>query len=171
MKTLFNTGFESGATFSDCRTWRYLLWRGWNPYGKTVAFVGLNPSTADETKNDPTMRRCIDFCQRMKIDNKDVGCFIMLNLFAYRSTDPQGLRECADPIGSENDRYISETVHRVDRVVVAWGAHSTPFMQERIATVAAMITNPMCLGTTKSGQPKHPLYVPAKTQLVPWGMP
>lgn len=150
-----------GATFSPCRTWRYTLWREWDADKPTVAFIGLNPSTADETSDDPTMRRCIAFAKAWGF-----GRFVMLNLFAFRSTDPKGLRRVPDPIGPENDDWIYTMVDEVQLIVVAWGAHSHPMMKSRAEHVLSLIPIPKCLGTTKGGSPRHPLYVPGNTKLV-----
>ena len=150
-----------GATFSPCRTWRYTLWREWDATLPTIAFVGLNPSTADETKLDPTCTRCVGFAKRFSF-----GRYVMLNLFAFRSTDPKGLRRVPDAVGPENDVYIKQEVERAQCVVVAWGAHSHPMMKSRAEHVLSLIPNPKCLGTTKGGSPRHPLYVPGNTKLV-----
>lgn len=151
------------AYLSPCRTWRYSLTRDVAPLtGEgTVTFVGLNPSTADETQDDPTIRRCIRFARdwgyaRLK----------MLNLYAYRATDPRELRAAADPIGPENDHVLSVVFGGSDLIVAAWGCHAEP---ERVAEVMAWPIRPrVCLGLTKDGAPRHPLYVRADTKPIPF---
>ena len=151
------------AYFSPCRTWRYSLTRDVAPLDGegTCVFVGLNPSTADETQDDPTIRRCIGFARgwgfaRLK----------MVNLYAFRATDPRGLREAEDPIGPENDHVLSVVFGGSDLTVAAWGVHADP---ERVAAVMAWPLRPrVCLGLTKGGAPRHPLYVRADTDLAPF---
>lgn len=157
MTELFHTGRESGAKFSPCRVWRYQLWRTWDPERPAVLFIGLNPSTADETEDDPTIRRCIDFAERWGF-----GTYLMGNLFGYRSTDPKGMRATPDPVGPENDQHIIDLVGRASKVVVAWGCH--PGIDDRANHVLSLIPEPYCLKPTKDGYPWHPLYVAAKTK-------
>jgi hypothetical protein len=146
------------AYLSPCRTWRYSLTRDVAPLtgDGTVAFIGLNPSTADETTDDPTIRRCIDFARRW-----GYARLTMINLYAFRATDPRDLRAASDPVGPDNDCTIAKVVGGVDLVVVAWGVHAD---SERAARVLALIGAPHCLGTTKAGAPRHPLYVRATTR-------
>lgn len=150
---------DRGATFSPCRTYRYRLWRTWDEDGATLAVIGLNPSTADETTDDPTIRRCLGFARAW-----GYGSLLMVNLFAYRSTDPQGLLTVADPIGPENDDHLTRAAW--GNVLAAWGAH--PLARERAENVLRMLNwrDVECLGVTKSGAPKHPLYIAASTQPV-----
>ncbi len=155
-----------GAIFSPCRTWRYVLWRKWTAVGDKdcVAFIGLNPSTADELVNDPTITRCVDFAQRWGF-----GGLVMLNQFAYRSTDPKGLRRVADPVGPQNEAYLLGYAGRVGRVVAAWGADKMTKHQGRAVAVSqrlSQVCDLYCLGTTADGSPKHPLFVRATTELV-----
>ena len=119
-------------------------------------FVGLNPSTADETKDDNTVRRCIGFAK-----DWGFGSLVLVNLFAYRSTDPNALLLVADPVGAENDTYILAASRAVERVVVAWGTKGTLLGRDK--RVASLLPHSHCLGVTKSGHPKHPLYLAAKT--------
>jgi hypothetical protein len=124
----------------------------------TVTFVGLNPSTADETTDDPTIRRCIGFA-------RDWG-FVrlrMVNLFAYRATDPSDLWNADAPIGPENDHVISLVFGGSDRIVAAWGAHAP---RERVEQFAETFGGwqMWALGLTKDGAPRHPLYMRADVQ-------
>lgn len=154
-----------GATFSECRTWRYLLWRSWDESRQVLNVVGLNPSTADEQEDDPTIRRCIGYAKAW-----GYGSLVMTNLFAFRSTYPAGLRTCVDPIGPENDRHLAIAAEAAGLVLVAWGAHGA--FRGRGADVLRQLgdMDVRCFGQTKSGQPLHPLYlradaVPIRLQL------
>jgi hypothetical protein len=144
----------SSATFSPCRTWRYRLSRRWLPVAPVIAFIGLNPSTADEINDDPTVRRCIGFARRWGF-----GGMYMLNVFGYRSTNPRALRTAADPIGPRNDTVMRATCRRCNMVVACWGVWGALFDRDR--TVVELLSDlPIhCLGTTHAGLPKHPLYL------------
>ena len=109
---------DCGALFSPCRKYRYTLWRIWAPDKPYACFLGLNPSTADETADDPTVRRCIDYSKRW-----GMGSLLMLNIFAYRSTDPEKMKAVADPVGPDNDRWIKEIAGNAGIVIAAWGNH------------------------------------------------
>ena len=152
---------DQGAHFSPCRTWRYSLWRVWGTDGTRVAFIGLNPSTADETQDDPTVRRCINFARAWGYDG-----MYMLNLFGLRSTNPKGLWKVKDPTGPGNYAAIARNTHVCGMAVVAWGANVT---SEQWTPVLEHIKCEMvCLGLTKSGAPRHPLYVKGDTQVIPF---
>jgi hypothetical protein len=151
---------SSGAEFSPCRTHRYALWRNWDwqGYGRRVMFIGLNPSTADETKNDLTISKCIGFAKRW-----GYGGITMMNLFAYRSTDPAGLLRTDNPIGSGNLEAFGYRRSQVGLIVAAWGSLPAPWKRqlgfdrhvERVVQHAIM--EPIyCLGTTADGSPRHP---------------
>lgn len=152
---------STGAIFSDCRKYRYSLWRRWklpelaSGNSDLCCFIGLNPSTADETVDDPTIRRCIGFA-------KDWGFngLVMLNIFAYRATDPTVMKDQPDPVGDHNNEAIAEVTARVGKTVAAWGVHGQ--FRDRDAVVMRLIHNLdfYCLGLTKDGHPKHPLYLP-----------
>src|SRR5881396_744410 len=106
-----------GATFSRDRRYRYRLWRRWDRSRAVVAFVMLNPSTADAMHDDPTIRRCIGFARNWGFGGVDV-----VNLFALRATDPRALRRAHDPVGPANDRHIASAGSRASLVILAWGA-------------------------------------------------
>ena len=142
----------SSANFSRCRTYRYALRRQWNPRGPIVLFVGLNPSTADETADDPTIRRCVGFAR-----DWGFSAMVMANLFAYRATDPRDLRVTHDPIGPRNNWWLASLPNQVDLVVAAWGIHGT--LLDRDETVLRSLDRVCCLGRTKAGHPRHPLYL------------
>lgn len=153
------------AVFSRCRAYRYALWREWDPSGPTVLFVGLNPSTADHRHDDPTIRRCIGFARAWGFGRLAVG-----NLFAYRTPHPALLKQAAAPVGRANDRWLRRLAAEADLVVAAWGVHGAH--RERSAAVLGYLPAPKCLGTTKDGAPRHPLYLPkaaALTELAPAG--
>lgn len=154
---------KSGAIFSECRTWRYQLWRTWDRSLPSIAFVGLNPSTADQRKLDNTTLKCVRWSRR-----DGYGTFIMLNLFGLVSTDPKGLRQCEDPVGPWTDQWLKRTIDSVKTVVLCYGGHSHPLIKGRIKAVNEMVTNPMCLGVTKGGAPLHPLYLKNSTQIIPY---
>lgn len=151
------TRMEKSAIFSHCRRYRYSLWRDWRgllPSGKGYAmFVGLNPSTADETNDDQTIRRCIAFAQAWGYEG-----LCMTNLFAFRATEPKDMMRDAYPVGPDNDRTLVDLAARAGVVVAAWGAHGTYLGRDR--QVRAMIPNLHHLRLTKGGHPGHPLYLP-----------
>lgn len=159
-------GVVSTAHFSSDRLYRYSLYRDWDRWQNMRSFVviGLNPSTADEFVDDPTIRRCIGFAKR-----EGCGRLVMLNLFAIRATDPKVMLAHAAPIGDENDAVIrhctSFTTGRPPLVVAAWGAHGHHLGRDR--EVRRLVADLRCFGTTKDGQPRHPLYLKADTPLVP----
>lgn len=144
------------ATFSPCRTYRYTLTRIWDPTKPCLVFVMLNPSTADESDNDPTVERCQRRARRM-----GYGGVIVLNLFALRSTDPKRLYEVTDPIGVDNDAAIEAICRRAPMVICAWGTHGA--YRDRGAYVRDMLRRigvPLhALAINRDGSPKHPLYV------------
>lgn len=124
-----------------------------------MTFIGLNPSTANEAVDDPTIRRCAAFAAQWGFARLNV-----VNLYAFCSTDPRLLFAAEDPVGPENDRILVETSASSDAVVAAWGAHADP---KRAALVLEWIHMPSCLGTTRNGAPRHPLYVRKDACLVP----
>lgn len=154
---------KSGALLSPDRVYRYSLWREWDPSLPQVVMVGLNPSTADETKDDPTIRRCVGFAKR-----EGCGKLVMLNLFAFRAADPARLSDALAPdgiVGPWNDRTFDEHASdsRTKLVVAAWGAHRLAQLRARSALVHFNVV--YCLGRTKDGSPRHPLYVRADRPL------
>ncbi len=150
------------AVFSRDRRYRYMLYRRieGNPPNKICLFVCLNPSTADETHDDPTVRLCIGFAREWGF-----GAMVLVNVFAYRSTDPKRLYTMADPIGSRNDAWIALAAGRASRIVVAWGNHGAHRGRGDQVLEMLLELNPtvMRFGLTKTGQPRHPLRM-KKTQ-------
>lgn len=152
---------KSGATFSPCRKWRYTLWREWDSELPTMCVIGLNPSTADETKDDPTIRRCIGFAR-----DWGFGKLTMLNIFAWRDTDPRGMKAAAEPVGADNDMAIIVATNTHHLTIAAWGVHGA--FKDRGEEVRAMLQEVYHLGLTKDGHPKHPLYLPKSVKPVLW---
>lgn len=164
--TLFDVpptrGVLAGAVLSPCGTYRYTLDRIWDHTRPTALFIMLNPSTADASVDDPTIRRCRAFATR-----EGCGALTVVNLFAYRATDPRELAVQPDPIGPDNNTHIALALDRQPaHVIAAWGA--LPFARTRAQQVTALLAQARCLGTTKSGDPRHPLYVRADQPLQPW---
>jgi len=144
---------KKGAQFSDCRKYRYALWRTWRE-DDHVMFIGLNPSTADETQDDPTIRRCINYAK-----DWGFGGIYMLNLFAYRTTKPKELLKAEKPIGIENDAYLKMYHAKEGLNIACWGTRGV--YKGRGDEVLSLLgkENLSCFGLTKNGQPKHPLYL------------
>ncbi len=140
------------ALLSECGLYRYYLWRSWDAEGKTLNIIGLNPSTADAFQDDPTIRRCIGFAK----DN-GFGNLYVTNLFAYRATKPNDLMVAPDPVGPENDKWLQDIATQSDDLLFAWG-NSGGFL-DRNEMVLELLPQGLCLGKTKIGAPRHPLYV------------
>lgn len=158
------------AIISPCGKYRYLLKRPrevMNPMKGTALFVMLNPSTADANLDDPTIRRCRGFAKRW-----DCNGIVVANLYAYRATDPRELVQCVDPVGPENNSWLEALALEFEDVVFAWGANADP---DRVRRVVQIFNGGKarlwCLGTTKSGAPRHPLYVRGDQPLVLWEPP
>jgi hypothetical protein len=157
---------ERYAILSADGRYRYQLARQWGD-GPVVSWIMLNPSTADAYEDDPTIRRVIGFSKQWGYDEAHV-----VNLFALRSTDPKALAEHGDPVGPQNDLYLGGAMF-ASLVVVAWGStgdYATRyFRRQRLLEIAAKFDRPLhCLGVTKSGDPRHPLYVKYATELQIW---
>ena len=155
---------NGSALFSDCRTWRYSLTRELTGVRRMV-FVGLNPSTADEEADDPTIRRCVGFARDWGFARLDV-----VNIYAFRATDPRALWAADDPVGPENDRVLVQVVGSADLVVAAWGVWAR---RDRVRDLAGILARvPLyALGAAKEGAPRHPLYVRADAQPTPYEFP
>jgi hypothetical protein len=166
---MITRGFTKGdavseAVYSDCERYRYLLTRVWAP-GPKALFVMLNPSTATEVQNDPTVERCERRARALGF-----GAFRVTNIFAFRATDPRVMRAAADPIGPDNDAAILASVPWADTVVCAWGNHGLHLnrgeaVHEMLRQAGAPLTH---LGLTGQGQPRHPLYVGYDQTPVAW---
>jgi len=152
---LFDSG-SKGAEFSLDRRYRYKLWREWDSSKGAVAFVGLNPSTADESLDDPTIRRCINYAKAW-----GYGRMFMLNIFSFRATDPKIMKAEKEPVGPGNMEAIKAVAESCDLVIGCWGVHGDHLDQG--AKIVDMLREghvPLyCLGLTKGGHPRHPLYL------------
>src|SRR5262249_4008775 len=145
---------ERRTIFSTCRTYRYVLWRELDTDKPGYAlFIGLNPSTADEVADDPTIRRCKSFAQRW-----GYGAVCVANLFAYRATRPTELKAAPAPVGRANDRWLVRLAAEATVVVAAWGVHGS-FVGRDQEVIALLGDRLSCLALTKAGHPRHPLYL------------
>lgn len=155
---------RSEAVYSDCEGYRYLLTRIWAP-GPRALFVMLNPSTATEVQNDPTVERCERRARAL-----GYGAFRVTNIFAWRATDPRNMRAVADPVGPENDAAILGSLKTSDLVICAWGNHG--LHQKRGQGVETMLREAGArlhhFGLTGQGHPRHPLYVGYDQQPLLW---
>lgn len=153
------------AIFDESGQFRYSLLRRWRGGKGRVAMILLNPSTADATRDDPTLRRCIGFARRWGFASLEV-----VNLFAYRATRPQQLQQAADPVGPENDNHLMRAARNAGAVVAAWGVHGVLAGRNvEVLRVLAGLGLPLsCLGLTLAGHPRHTLYLPNHTPLIPF---
>lgn len=153
------------AIFSPDRVYRYVLRRRIGLSDKTCLFIHLNPSTADECKDDPTIRRDIGFARLW-----GYGMLVVCNAFSLRSTDPKELYRHPDPVGPDNDWHLLTEASQADFLVVGWGVHGA--LHNRGAKVKAMLDKEAFplhhLGLTKDGHPKHPLYLRKDTTPELW---
>ncbi len=155
----------STACYSPCLAYRYTLTRVWQEAGGRALFVMLNPSTATEVQNDPTVERCERRARALGF-----GAFRVCNIFAYRATDPRVMRAVADPIGPGNDAAIRESAGWADRIVCAWGTHGAhlergPAVERLLRATGRPLFH---LGLSKAGHPKHPLYIGYDRQPEAW---
>lgn len=141
----------SEAILSPCRSYRYALWRRWGD-GPSVLFVMLNPSTADATEDDATIRKCVGYAKRW-----GYGSLSVANLFAFRATDPRVMMAAIDPVGPDNDETISGLAKEASMIVAAWGKDGSYGGRDKV--VLAMLPNTHCLHRNKDGTPGHPLYL------------
>jgi hypothetical protein len=154
-----------GAVLSDDREYRYRLRRCWDVTDPIVAFVMLNPSTADETADDPTVRRCIGYAKEW-----GYGTLLVGNLFALRTPNPDDLTDHPRPVGPQNDAWLRRIATEADRVVAAWGANGD--IMGRGEVVAKQLDSELhALDTTRDGHPVHPLYQPAGIDPEPYSGP
>jgi hypothetical protein len=157
---------EAGpAIFSDDRKYRYTLQRHWQDGDGCVNFVMLNPSTADEKRLDPTLRRCLGYAQ-----DWGYGRFVITNLFALRATDPRAMKAHPEPIGEDNDAHLIEQAQQADLVLCGWGAHGKHRQRNR-AVLDLFKTHGIDLHylvITAGGQPGHPLFLSSELRPVQW---
>lgn len=154
---------ESEATFSPDGLYRYRLARYFNDKGidgKMLLFIMLNPSTADAVENDPTVTRCINYAKEWGFDGLIVG-----NVYAYRSTDPKGMKAVPDPVGPENEAYLCDIHTEASMTVCAWGRHGI----SREYRIKELLDGDLwALKLTHDGHPQHPLYQKANLEPVLW---
>ena len=164
---------RSGAQFSDDRLYRFKLWRCWDEGLPSLGWILLNPSTADAAEDDPTIRRCVGFARRWGF-----GGVVVANLFGWRATAPAELATPKDPVGRALPGVAYspwEMLWTCSTVVAGWGAAAeSPFVSKRVMQVAC--SDParrqlFCLGRTKGGHPRHPLYVRGDAELCRWVPP
>ncbi|MDA9846241.1 DUF1643 domain-containing protein [bacterium] len=157
---------ENECHFSPDRVHRYSLIHRFNLLmggNRLMLWIGLNPSTADEQKLDPTLTRIARFSEREGMDG-----FWMGNLFGMRATDPKVMKAAPDPAGPENDAALLEAAAKCEKVVAAWGVHGE-FLDRANHTIKLLADYDLwCVGQTKDGHPRHPLYVRADQPLVRW---
>lgn len=149
------------ADLSLCRQYRYDLWRRWTeaPYDICM-FVGLNPSTADEREDDPTIRKCVTYAKRW-----GYGALCMANLFAVRATQPKDMMAAKDPIGPENDRKLEALSRCAGIIIAAWGNDGKWMSRDK--QVMAILPGLHCLKQNNDGSPAHPLYLRGDAQPYP----
>lgn len=136
--------------------YRYRLWRIWDDSAPRILFIMLNPSTADELDNDPTVERC-----ERRAAAWGFGSVEVVNIFAYRATSPEEMKKQTDPVGKDNDFHILQAVQDADMIVCAWGVHGK-YLQRTDQVIDMLGTRSYtlyCLGVTSDGAPRHPLYV------------
>ncbi|HIK19219.1 MAG TPA: DUF1643 domain-containing protein [Leptolyngbyaceae cyanobacterium M33_DOE_097] len=150
---------KTGAVFDPTGTYRYTLWRKWDETQPSVGFIMLNPSRADAELDDPTIRRCVSLAKQW-----GYGAIAVGNLFAYCTAFPQELKKAKKPIGKENDRYLVELCQQVNTLILAWGNAGSLMARDRaVLKIVQPYTTAFCLGKTKVGHPRHPLYLPKTT--------
>jgi hypothetical protein len=152
---------RSWALFDDTQAYRYALGRKWGDGNRTILWIMLNPSTADHLVLDPTLRRCMDFSKKWGFDE-----MVICNAFAYRSTDPKNLLKVDDPVGLDNPKIIQLFMDQCLKIVCGWGTNVKKL--NKIMSPVIKWANEAdrflyCLGVTKEGYPKHPLYVHGDT--------
>ena len=158
---------KRSATISDCGQYRYMLHRSWGLDPRILLFVMLNPSKGDAKIDDHTIRKCIGFGKRLGYDR-----ICIVNLYAWRATNPGDLGNVVDPVGPLNDGYIDAAARGCNRMIVAWGANK--FGDEKrvgeFLKMGRMASWPAmeCLGTAKEGAPRHPLMLSYETPLELW---
>ncbi len=126
--------------------------------------VGLNPSTADEQFDDPTLRRCIAFAKR-----EGMGALCMTNVYAYRATDPNVMMAAPNPVGPANGRWLAECANGAGLIICAWGKHADQDNRRSVLSILrSQNERVMCLGKNLDGSPKHPLYLAGNSPLIPY---
>ncbi|MDE0530331.1 MAG: DUF1643 domain-containing protein [Albidovulum sp.] len=164
-RKFIHDGVSSIAEYSDCMRYRFNLQRTWSESEAGILFIMLNPSTATERQNDPTVERC-----ERRARSMGYGAYRVCNIFGWRDTSPADLRQAEEPIGRGNDEAILESSEWADAIVCAWGNHGSHLNRGReveslLRDAGKQLTH---LGLTKIGQPQHPLYVSYARLPMPW---
>lgn len=159
MNNLFPNDINGGAVFSDCRKYRYVLWRNWDVAKPTIMFIGLNPSTANEDQNDATIRRVIRFAK-----DWGYGGVYMCNCFPYVSTNPDELKDFGND--TTNDYWLRHIEKEVKNIVFAWGNFNIVKEMGRDIELCKMFPNAKTIIKNKDGSPRHPLYISSKATLI-----
>jgi hypothetical protein len=168
---------RKSATLSPCRQYRYELWRDWsddaleleeregNNSAKFCMFIGLNPSTADETKDDPTIRKCIGFAKLW-----GYGALCMTNVFALRETDPKAMMKVESPVGENNQHHLLKNASHAGLVIAAWGKDGKHRNQDLTTAqwLSGIGVDLYCLRRNGDGSPGHPLYIPYTAKPEKW---
>ena len=156
---------ERNAVYSEDRKYRYMLVRLWDRSRPKCVFIGLNPSTANELLNDPTVHRCQKYASEW-----GYGGLQMLNIFAFKATNPKKMLAAHDPVGEENDDWLSKICRSAGIVICAWGTHGGHRDRhlEVIQNLKELKVPLHCLGTTTKGFPKHPLYLKSDAKPIPF---
>lgn len=156
---------KKNAVISPCGKYRYMLSRRWGTRSGLVVWIMLNPSTADANVDDPTIRRCMKFTERFEYE-----AMMVVNLYAFRSPDPRQLRQQSDPVGPNNYYWVRDVCEDGALLVAAWG--SLKKLPAYMGTILEMLDGRgqtlNCLGITKNGSPRHPLYLKSDARLIPW---
>lgn len=151
------------AVLSPCKTYRYLLTRKWDEKLASVTWLMLNPSTADASVDDPTIRRCMGFARGW-----DMGGIEVVNLFPLRATNPKELKDHREPLPIKmfNLAYIADSAYRTRTVICGWGGNKTYGRVAEVMPILDKLTLPAyCIGQTQAGDPVHPLYQPKTAEL------
>jgi hypothetical protein len=151
----------TGAIIDTTEKYRYSLWRIWDDNLPRVTFVMLNPSTADASKDDPTIRRCINFAK-----DWGFGSLEVVNLFSYRATNPKELFITEEAVGAENDFYIVQAILRSEKIIVAWGTKGYYLDRNKQVLELLKLYKVYALSLSNEGHPKHPLYIKSNIELI-----
>jgi hypothetical protein len=156
---------KSGADFSACRRWRYLLWRRWDDSRPAANFLMLNPSTADELVLDPSCTRARNYAERW-----GYGSLIVTNIFGWRATDPDDMKAARDPVGRGNDAAILRAARTASLVICAWGNHGAHLDRgsEVLEKLRSSKIPLFFLRMNGGGHPAHPLYLPGSLKPARW---
>lgn len=155
-KAITYEGWDRGAEFSECRRYRYALWRIWDTSKAPVMFIGLNPSTADESEDDNTIKSVIRIAQ-----SNGYGGVYMMNAFPFISTNPDDLKNFANT--AKNDHMLYEVAKKCDNIIFAWGDFDIVKILGRDVELIGMFPEALALKQNKSGSPAHPLYIKSDT--------